>query len=88
MEHVGQSPPLRCRDDLRVHRHKLAALNDSGWGWRVSGETIYSELGEAGTGVTDSVTFAEVGLGNTLPKFSISTGVVRRSSYLYVAYTR
>lgn len=51
------------------------------------GATIHSELGGAGTGVNDSVTFAGVSLADAQNKFTISQGTVGDTPYLYVAYT-
>ncbi len=51
------------------------------------GATIHSELGGAGTGVNDSVTFAGISLADAQAKFTTSTGIVGGSSYLYIAYT-
>ena len=51
------------------------------------GATIHSELGGAGTGVNDSITFAGVSLADAQAKFTTSTGTVGGASYLQVAYT-
>jgi len=51
------------------------------------GATIHSELGGAGTGVNESVTFAGISQADALAKFTVSTGSVGGSSYLYVAFT-
>ena len=51
------------------------------------GATIHSELAGAGTGVNDSVTFAGISQADALSKFTITTGQVGDTPYLYVAYT-
>ena len=51
------------------------------------GATIHSELGGAGTGVNDSVTFAGISLADAQAKFTVTTGTVGTTPYLYVAYT-
>ena len=51
------------------------------------GATIHSELGGAGTGVNDSVTFAGISQADALAKFTVLTGTVGTTPYLYVAYT-
>ena len=50
------------------------------------GATIHSELAGAGTGVTDSVTFAGISQADALSKFNTSTGVVGGIPYLYLVY--
>ncbi len=51
------------------------------------GATLHSELGGAGTGVNESVTFAGINPADVPAKFTITTGSVGGSSYLSVVYT-
>ena len=61
------------------------AASDGAAGY--TGATIHSATAGAGTGVNGSVTFAGVSLADALSKFSISTGSVAGTPYLYAKYT-
>ena len=49
-----------------------------------SGATIHSEIGGAGSGVNGSVTFTGYSLADVQSKFSVTTGSIGDTNYLYV----
>ena len=51
------------------------------------GATLHSELGGAGTGVNESVTFAGISPSQAAADFTTSTGTSGGTPYLSITYT-